>query len=97
MPDIFPAGAIVYMRTVMPDGGLARIPLLKARDLEYTVDGHFIVLDAERKALGVFPEDFVAAFLPLETTGPAANAQDSPSRPDHPSEPSAQGNRKTEA
>lgn len=74
--SIFPAGLIIMLRIgPMSDGGLARIPFLKARSVRW--GGHldppniYVVVDEADTPLGFFPEDFVACILPLETVGPA--------------------------
>lgn len=76
----FPSGIRVYLRQVMPDGGLARGDFLEARKVMIRSDiGHpedYIIFDGADKFLACYPRDFVACILPLQTVGPAANAQD---------------------
>lgn len=72
--DAFPSGVIVFFRLVV-EGQLARSIHPTGRSVSYCLehynDDDYIVFDGAGKFLAAFPRDFVAAILPLETTGPA--------------------------
>lgn len=71
-------------RSVHPDG----------RDVEIRGQyGHpedYVVLNENNEIVGLYPRDWVACILPLQTQGPAANVADQSSRRDS-AAPSAEG------
>lgn len=83
----FPVGAAIFFRFLGSDGMLIRSVHPKGRYVQIgNVGGaheeDYVVLDENRDFLAAFPRDFVAAILPLETTGPgttdASNQQKPP-------------------
>jgi hypothetical protein len=86
MPESFPQGVVVFFRQMTPDNSFARSVHPRGRKVvmnSRTMEAHeddYIVLDAEDNFLGAYPRDYVAAILPLETTGPgtAPDARNTP-------------------
>jgi hypothetical protein len=81
----FPQGVVIFFRQLTSDGSLARSVHPSAREVmigrHAGLDSHpedYTILDGNARILGTFPRDYVAAILPLETTGPGVtpNADD---------------------
>jgi hypothetical protein len=84
--SVFPAGVVVFFRLQTPDGMLARSVHPKGRDvrIDRGRDAHpddYVITDEYDNFLAAFPRDFVAAILPIETTGPGAPDANNPPKP----------------
>lgn len=90
----FETGVVIFFRQMVPPDQLARSVHPTGRDIEVSREsGDYLVLDEDRGLLGIYPKDYVAAILPLLTTGPGADASDQQTRYNNPSAPT-QGNSK---
>ena len=80
----FETGVVVFFRLLGQDNNLARSVHPDGRsvalDLPQWPAEDYIILDAAGEFLGAYPRDWVACILPLQTTGPADVANQSPGR-----------------
>jgi len=83
---MFEAGVVLFFRHMAPDGQLARAIIPNGRMVAINDDGthsdDYVVYDAKNEPLGFFPRDWIAAILPLETTGPSDAVDQSSGRSD---------------
>lgn len=71
----YSAGVIVYFRALDSSNVLARSVHPKGRkvmirDQDYYPED-YVILDEDDMILGVYPREWVACILPIDTTGPA--------------------------
>jgi len=85
----FPTGVVVFFRQLITkDNSLARSVHLDGREVElYSQSDDFVVFDEMRTILGIYPRDWVACILPLQTQGPGINVADQQERYGDPSAP----------
>ena len=71
----FESGVVIFFRTLDQTNNLARSVHPDGRSVElrsqFSYPDDYIILDEAQNLLGVYPRDWVACILPLQTVGPA--------------------------
>jgi hypothetical protein len=67
----FANGVVIFFRTVLADGTLARSVHTNGRSIQLTGDSDYTIADQDGEVIGIYPQGWVACILPLQITGPA--------------------------